>query len=829
MRFLWRTKDRTRETKIGSIIIIRLFQETWGIGLLSLLVVLYLEILRFSYPNFLNIPSNLENTYDTFLGTVAGIAAIFLGLYFTAISVVAGALFPKVPASVRGVILKNKVSNLYVRSLALLTAITVLLLGIRILGVTPNSWSATIVILLSCFGIFSFVELGFGVFNLFDPASVAGLIIEDIKHSLRSVTIDGFAWKDSSFQTYYQQQSKVRLEALDALVDVCRGQEQLASEPLTRITHSCIGLLSSYQFFKRLIPTKSRWYELVPRHKNWFVADSTEMSIAISTQTSIQPEMIANHFWFEHKIFEITSKTIRLLLERGNIQAVHEILRSVCSSLRLISSNLNVTEGLDFLKLMFCSVDTYLNSQIKDITGNELQDATNIGLLDLKTYSFACIMLDFLGFIRDNSVNSISLIIDQINWYDTKAIYVGSLPVSFLERLESVFEKLCFERKIEGRLMTPKWFIRQFVFIKYADIVKTALDLSTNSLDKICIAPTKNFMKHKKYVYAAHNILQGLDICRKFQVNLDEVKKRMAEVEEKFVIKELTWSKVGWTDLRGNVAETRSVLIDLLVECLPKLSMIKHSEKFLDYFGQAYHFIINECYKMLIDQDATKFEKTFKHLLFSSLVAQEQLRKRLAGQEMEVFITFTCDPLIDILELSGYAKIYSELYERPEIWKVCSKIWDAFLDDNANSKEIIVMLFNIFEYRKRSHRIAPKDIIRGNWRQQLRKEFRKVGITETLSFRPEKYTKKHQSVIIRAVSSIIFTSRLVAAELFIITYLTNHKEAQDIEPPDIYFLKRLLVEELKKKIICLLRRLLERKSKKETDNQTGKVNSAQND
>jgi hypothetical protein len=799
-RFCWGRKKEIRNTQIGASIVTKILRETWSIILVSILMVACCEALRASYADFPTIADNLKNTYDVFLGTIAGVAGIFLGLYFTAISVVAGAIFPKVPASVRAIILNNKVTNLYVHCLALLTAVSVLFLGARILGMPPNFGGAIVVILLSCFGIFSFVELGFGVFNLFDPSSAAKLIIRDIEHNIRSVTVEGFAWEDTSFQVHYQKQSKIGLDALNALVEVCRGQEQLAREPLMEITNACIRLLHLYQSLKRMIPTKSYWFELMPKHKSWFIADFTEMKIAMRSQTSMQPEMIPNRFWFEQTMFDLIGKVVQFLLEVKNAHAVYEIMGSAIIPLRSLSSNLNVTESLSFLELTFHPLDSWLDSQINDIEGKELHDAVKIGLLDLKAHGFICILLDFLGFVSDTPASSISHIVDRLDWQKRKSIYTNLLPISLLEELESLFDKLSFEREIEGCLTTPKWFYRQMIFRQYADSIKVSLDSSANSLNHIFTVTAEKFIKQNKYIYAAHNILRGLEVCHKFQYYIEKVRHRVTEIEENRLLIEFPWPEWDWDNLTTKINTTRSTLIDLLATHLSKLSTTKPHELLPDYFGQAYHSIISACYAMLINHDVLGFDKTFKQLLFCSFTASEQLRKKLAGQEPEIYATFISEPLLDMLELSGYAIIYSELHQKADIWNTCKETWNNFLESKKESKKLIELLVAVYTHKHQLHRIAPRDTLRFNWKRQLQDELRNAGMpAEPISYRDEQ-TIKHSSTLIRAIGSAFFTERLIASQTFIVTYLLKRKEAEDVSFRDVVGLQRLIDQELEKEV-----------------------------
>lgn len=371
-----------------------------------------------------------------------------------------------------------------------------------------------------------------------------------------------------------------------------------------------------------------------------------------------------------------------------------------------------------------------------------------------------------------------------------------------LERFEYLFEKLSFEGKVEERLITPLWFIRQQVFMRYADIVKTSLDSLVESLERIFLVSTKDFIKCKKTIYAVHNSLQGIQACHKLQANLEEVKIRFGEIEKHRLIKELPWPKWDLDNLNIKINTVYDTLIDLLVECLPKLSLVKHQANLPDYFGQAYHFIINECYNMLVIKNTVRFEKTFKSLLFSSLMTHDQLRKELKGQEPETFVTFSFDPLIDMMELSGYAKIYSELYLKPEIWNACERIWNTLLDNLPNSKDKIKLLVSAYEVKCQSFRIAPKDRFRTNWEIHLQNELNKAGLTTELYkeriLLHGKSNREHTSPLIRVISGDFFAPHHSGAEVFIVTYILKRKESEGIEFADMRGLKRELDRELQK-------------------------------
>lgn len=104
--------------------------------------------------------------------TLAQISGLFLGLYFTAISVVAGTNYARVPTEILDALVREKVGNLYIRIVALFGGVSLILLGLVNLGYTPGTLNIILALLLGVASLFSFVELGRRAFYFFDPTKL---------------------------------------------------------------------------------------------------------------------------------------------------------------------------------------------------------------------------------------------------------------------------------------------------------------------------------------------------------------------------------------------------------------------------------------------------------------------------------------------------------------------------------------------------------------------------------------------------------------------------------------------------------------------------------
>ena len=101
------------------------------------------------------------NAQLTFFTTVMQVSGALLGLYFTAISVVASTAYAKAPGGVRSLVIHERVGYLYFRSLAFLTVVTTVMVATlsfhRSVGVLNTGLAAA----LSIYSVFGFVTLGF--------------------------------------------------------------------------------------------------------------------------------------------------------------------------------------------------------------------------------------------------------------------------------------------------------------------------------------------------------------------------------------------------------------------------------------------------------------------------------------------------------------------------------------------------------------------------------------------------------------------------------------------------------------------------------------------
>ncbi len=812
-KFLYRIREGKRHKKETISIIYELIRMVFGSFLWALFLFFVLEIAETFLISFLrqsnsSIVKNLLNhieilytnfaskeTFETLLTTIASVSGVFITLYFTAISVVASSTYAKAPSEIRDLLSKETVGNTYMKNLFSLTVISLILLGSKLFGYQPGILNILFVGLFGCFGIFCFVNLGRRVFFFFDPTNLSDTIYRDILHLIDLSSIDSSRWSDSNSQFYYQITAAQKISTLYTFINICLDEIYLQRESLSKVLQNTIGILGIYEQRRKLIPSDSYWYPLKPQYKSWFLCDSIELNLALETQTSIQTEKVPNHYWIEDEIVKILSSTFETLIQKNNFEVIYKTIDIFNGYLGIIGSDLEIKKGRNIIETIFSSIEQYYDThsveQIK--IGNE-----NIELALFNIYGLNAMYLSsgFLASVNKFNNQDILKKIDTINWTNNKGIYKKDFEPLLLPTLELIYKNLKFEQVVEGRIISPKWYIRQLVITKYAELFQEAINELVSLFESFFVSKSKFLFSNKSFVFATLHSLRGLELWEKIEFHEPKMKMIWGEFEKSVIIKELPFPKLDWNEINNRINISYYEIVKILARCFPELSQVRYKENVPDLFGQTYYIICQKCYELLIFKNAEFFIDLFPPFFRGALSAPKKIVEQIKDWRPEVGLIITTEPLMDIMELSGYAKIYSELFNIPDFWNMCKTIWDGYFESPDLPpdlpKDKIKALINLYNIRKSSPQIEPRDL-RLKWQMDFRNKLFEMNLIKSPSYHCRGTEVQHLSPLIRAICKVGY--EVPAAEVFIITYLLQRKESAGIEFNDRWGLLEAIEQE----------------------------------
>jgi hypothetical protein len=221
-----------------------------------------------------------------------------------------------------------------------------------------------------------------------------------------------------------------------------------------------------------------------------------------------------------------------------------------------------------------------------------------------------------------------------------------------------------------------------------------------------------------------------------------------------------------------------------------------------DYFGQALTKGVQACYEACEENDPNRLKAIFPIILMASLSAHDTTRIRVQDwSEEQSKIIYSTEPLINLYELSGFARLYSELYQNPELWNAVQAPWDAYLAA-VDAPQLIGYIAAMCNYRSGLFLIMPQATLRTNWQIRFGQKMREQGLAVFPDSRSYDYINgreqpDHPSPIVRVIARSGGLNLSTGQTVFFVTYLANHPGATGIELPDrADFQEQLRREEL---------------------------------
>ncbi len=796
--------------------------NVWGVGIIALLIVSALELidyLLYQYyfaisslfpPWFVNTNSFFvqalrieKDIVKDYLSTIASIGGVFLGLYFAAISVVAGSLFSSVSGTIRHQLVREKAGNFYVKVLALLINAAILLLGYQSVGRTISILNIVFMMVLSLFGVLSFVLLGRRVFDFFDLSKLADPVYGDIYRNIRLASVDGYAWDNVGFQSYYQKEASKHLNSISIFVRTTLGLRSKEENPLVRILIGLSRLLSHYQKQKRKIPTKSNWYELTPTYQNWFLSDTTSLTVALKANVGLQPKFKPNTSWFETEACEIIQMTLGEVMNEKEVRIAYRILEPFSETLRVYGEELALQESEVLLAIIRNRV-AQLVGTFKGVSPCNIEANIHFqGLVDIHGYCVLGFIMGLLSTANSFEQETIEHEIAGIDWEKEKSLYRSKFPSSMLERIEFVGQTGLFERRVEGEHISPVWYRKQLVVMQYLKLLSDGLRKAVELLTIEFLQVAKDYLAEDRPYFAAMHAYRGLEACEKLHRNSPQIKENVSTFEKFRILKDLPWSSVGWEELDRQLKNNRQQLTAMLARCLSGLSKTETRKDTPDLFGQSYNTVYAQTIFCLQRNDATEFVFLFPYFFDAAIRAFDRLKKEeeLRDETTENKLVFGTEPIVDLMDLSGYARIYSELHQNPGIWATCEKKWDEYLSGLSDVGGTLSFYVTTFYYRESLGKLIPRDVLRSNWEIDLNSELRKRKLIDDHRYPHHGIDDEvlgHPSAFIRAFCFGKYEPHYSAVDMFFLTYLKQRSEAALIRFEDKYDFLDQLERELKK-------------------------------
>lgn len=753
-------------------------------AILSAILIQYLNVFVIPFANHFNLVIPNDDAYSGFLGTVAAIGGVFIGLYYAAISAIASAIYSNKPNNIRDLLSKERVGYSYMSVLAYMTFTSLSLLGLYLLGFPKTFLAILFNITLAGIGIIAFVKLGQRAFYFFDPTHLSGFIFSDFTSYLKNVQPKGFRWLDQSFQNHSRRNAQICVDALDTVNDIAKSEAFLNGKPYVAFANTTCYFLCEYQNAIKKIPPSSYWFGQKYVHRDWYQTSETLLHTATITNTQIPPEVVPDRNWLEYRLVNIVEQCLTINYSKNRYELTLKLMDGIDYYIQKLSENSNLKSAFEILDSTF---DILLSSL------PEMKDSEQIERLAIfERFSSICIniLLSYLKYISVNTREIFSRKLSKINWKSKGNPYTHNFSPHILVQIEWLHKRLSFEKSAEGIIISPIWYQTELLCLSeslvFVDCVKELVVKCAERFERWLECCTK---KKRLWLNAALQSRE-LEYWNKIEHHFSKFEQNWNSLVTENRITGLSWPANSLPEFKATIVKRKKDLLKSISTHSYLLSLMKRPSDFPDYAGQFLHMTAHSVLRSLCDGDEELLKSTYKPFFYASITKFNALRPvtSVIDWRYEGQVKNAVAPIIDLIEISGYGKLISDFHRKDNLWILIKETWDEYLAHSDqqkadNPQENLSFFSNCISLHDSGFGIPYRAVTRTGWLQQIQNLLGGLPRRSPVSMGRPFYTPprvEHESPLVRYFARDPIAVAYDGIDIFIEEYFLKRDDAKTL-------------------------------------------------
>lgn len=723
-----------------------------------------------------------ENTsYVTFLTTISGIGGVFIGLYYAAISTVGSSMYAKVPNNVRDLLAQERIGNVYMHYLSFITFLGISLVAFRLIGFHRVYIAIPLMSIAAGVGIIAFVKLGQRAFYLFDPTSLSHLIFRQLRYLVNIVKAPGDTWDNEAFQRHANKISYKNLETLGTLSNITENEVHLREAPYISLCIEIIDFLIFYEKSKNKIPTSSLWYNDKYVHKDWYREADTRTSMAHETATALRPKVEKDYDWVENNTLPIVYECARINLTHENYDDVNILLNKLSEYLKILTKSGKSRNSFLILE----NISQKILSPVYDKPDEGVGNGQSIGKLGI-VERLASIPIDLAlsnsEYVNDLSVEKVKKQLHEIKWSDRESLYKSRFPSRDLQKVEWLYSRMKFEISAEGSVITPIWYQSDLVIQTESEYFVENVKFLIDEASRIYATWIKSAIDKKLPWLAAALMSREWEYWSKIERQFGEWRAKWRELSSVNMSTELPWPTLEFDGLKGTMTDRRSELIRSMSTQNLILSLSKRPSGFPDYAGQFLHTVGELLFGSIINNDSDLFKDAFPNYLYGCILRFDALRPESSEPSFRTQRDFkiASAPLLDLMDLSGYARLMADLHGNLQLWEEVCKAWDKYLEKRTN---LLPLFAGVIQFCEDGLEVPHRGTLRSNWKMQIEDILKDVPTKNEQPLDPINIGVEinHPSPLVRLFARTPHGTLYNGLNIFSIFYLRHKSSPSDLD------------------------------------------------
>ena len=782
-----RVDDKREDTRLVPPLLRRAIAAAVSAAILVVLVEGVASALSHWGPQRLHrVSSKVDSTsFETLVAAIIGAEGFLLAMFYATVGVIASTSYQSVPGEIRQLFVQERGSRLFTRSAVRALVVGVLVLAMPIVGYEPYGLTLIMLVGLAVFSVLSLVALGTGLFNFFDVSSLSTPLPKRFARALRLAASGGNDQASDIDQQLAHREGAEVLRHYRQLSMLLKERTSNETAAPRRVLQQLVLIAEFNSAMKSRIPSDSDWYSRIPSHRNWLTLDHTRLGIALNTRTGVQPDLVPDRLWVEREVAARVQELLPLLLTTAAWPQAIEITDEMTQVLAKMSARLQVDEATLLHEVVTaCLADAVANTPHDDPRAGIEHEAATLRTFRLVAAERSVLTLTplWLGLVR--AAEAISNPNLKTVWARAverpAAPYTVGAPRDLLSTLEEIAAGIALENRAEGRRITPNWWVHHYAARSLLRQMLAATDQllgeARKIVERVQAVPTK-----VESEMGAVMSFDALELVSKIRSHLPTVQHAIA------VLNGFRSDHAG-DDLWPAVDCPKDPALDMEEELLRYLAKVSvnldtnpHDPARPDLFGQAYKLLFDACFSAILDGSDDLARALFPPVVFAADRARSRLVQDLADQGLQTRFIFATEPLVDLMELSGYAMLM-QLLNGSGVWDDVRKLWDSILTTNV-APALAEQMALVRKERESIFALTQGGLERTSRQMVLNRLLRSRGVVESHYWSPfEKETRpSHPSAIVRAFAPAEMGSFQEVADLFLVEYLITQPGCENFE------------------------------------------------
>ncbi|MCA9366194.1 hypothetical protein KC722_01295 [Candidatus Kaiserbacteria bacterium] len=765
-----------RSTLVGFIL-----SALYAVVIFAVLESYHIFVYQFTLPETIS-----SEAIDTFLGAVASIAGVFIGLYFTAISSIASSLLVNADQDVKNHFFTSPHGVQYVKTIEITGILSLYLLVAKSLGHLPHPASLIFLLICVSYIVLRFWKVSSEVYNFIEPSTIFPRITKKITDSVKSVRPPSNSWNKNFLQNYHRQQVVQSFQLAEKYLDFGINKVKLNAHEIGVAVRYLAWLFYEYSRLKSGIPTKSLWFKTKYQYGNWALADDIEKRIAIETGTSINPKTVINHTWFEEQLTKMFVALLKNHFDNEDFEVLYSHHEIIVAIPEFYGERLDVEAAKKIFEDFFILDEHFFESLKKDKQNSVTKG--KMAFVDSRGRVALSFLLGFAKYLDTEPGNIFLRKVERVKWREgIKSVYTSDFPIATIERMEVLASELSNEFEIEGKLITAEWYKKTYSLQRHQYAVKEYFEFVKNIHQGYFNKTVNKLIELEQYGYSVQLLQRWLEFTKKYTSMVHRFRAELERCAEHQTLLDLPWPEFNMDEELDWALSKEKTVSEILVLLLPRIQTLVTTDEVPDYFSHALRIGIEECYEACADNDHERFARLFPVVLNASIIHQQRTRDEIdAWGEEESKIIYSTEPLVNLFELSGFAILYSELHSNEELRNVVETAWNTYFQSIPDARAAIGFILAIHIYRHNIFKIMPDAYLRAAWQQRFNHEMAELGLRVFPDIRQpfDDEEPAHESELIRYLSNIGGMQLRTAEEVFLELFLAGKEEAAGLEFPN---------------------------------------------